>query len=240
MNGEDAPKEAQVELENRVLENQKSDSAQAQIDIATNILRQAQDLEDEANRKREQAYRLVPSLRPSTTAPTVEQTAAPQVTPSPEVTEAPESASEAPLEAPASVTEAHTTETAQLVAQLEDTVAQAQAILAEPVTIDPDLPADVAAALAAAQANFHPEAFEPSEELEEVEGNQVDTSDAAIQEFLDRAALREDKADREKWEAMQPKNPVGRPRKDGLPAGTKAEAAPPAPKKRGRPPKAKK
>jgi hypothetical protein len=73
------------------------------------------------------------------------------------------------------------------------------------------------------------------------EGNEVDTSDEAIQEFLDRVALREDMADREAWLASQPKNPVGRPRKDGLPAGSvgKEPPAPPAPKKRGRPPKAK-
>lgn len=224
MNGEDAPKEVHQELENRVLENQKTDSQQAQIDIAENILRQAQDLEDEANRKREQAYRLVPSLRP-------------QVTASPEVTEA-------SVPVPESVTEVHTTEEAPLVTQLEETIAQAQAIIAKPVEISPDLPADVAAALAAAQADFHPEVFEVVDSNEIVEGNQVDTSDAALQEFLDRAALREDKADKEKWEAMQPKNPVGRPRKDGMPAGSKvAESpvdAPAAVKKRGRPPKAKK
>jgi hypothetical protein len=218
MNGEDAPVEVKTELENRVLENQKADVAQSQVDIAQNILRQAEDLEAEAARKREQAYRMVPQLRP-------------QVTASPEVTEAsaPALAPEAPLEAPASVTE---------VEELSEAV-----LVPEVITpaVDPSLPPEVAAALAAAQAEFNPEAFVATEvaDADEVEGNQVDTSDAAIQEFLDRAALREDKADKEKWEAMQPKNPVGRPRKDGTPAGSKAEPAP-APKKRGRPPKAKK
>lgn len=214
MNGEDAPKEVPQELENRVLENQKSDVKQAQIDIAENILRQAQDLEDEAARKREQAYRLVPNLRPAAQASETLQ-----VTASPEVTEASVPAPETPAEAPVVLTEA---------------VDVPAALEIKPVAIDPTLPADVAAALAAAQADFQPEAFEIVEE-----GNQVDTSDAAIQEFLDRAALREDKADKEKWEAMQPKNPVGRPRKDGTPAGSKAEPVP-APKKRGRPPKAQK
>lgn len=219
MNSEDSPEEQKVELENRVLENQKSDSQQAQIDIAENILRQAQDLEDEAARKREQAYRLVPNLRPRTTAATDSQ-----VTASPEVTETSETVTEDTLEAPASVSEGQE---------------EVQAIQVAPVEIDPTLPADVQAALAAAQAEFDPEAFVDEYTDGEIEGNQVDTSDAAIQEFLDRAALRADKADKEKWEAMQPKNPVGRPRKDGTPAGSKAEPVP-APKKRGRPPKAKK
>jgi hypothetical protein len=77
---------------------------------------------------------------------------------------------------------------------------------------------------------------------DEDEGNQVDTSDDAVQAFLDRVAHREDLADKELQASLQPKQPVGRPRKDGLPAGTKTGeiAAPePAPKKRGRPPKAK-
>ena len=92
----------------------------------------------------------------------------------------------------------------------------------------------MAAALAAAQAAFVPQAFEEVEE-----GNQVDTSDEAVQAFLDRAAFREDQADKELQESLRPKAPVGRPRKDGLPAGTKAEAPAPVAKKRGRPPKAK-
>ena len=233
MNGEDAPKEETTELENRVLENQKSDSAQAQIDIAENILRQAQDLEDEAARKREQAYRLVPSLRPRV-APTViasgegnpfaEATAAPQVTASPEVTEASVTVTEDTLESPVSVTEG------------QEAMEATQVV---PEFLDPTLPAEVQAALAAAQAEFNPEAYVDEYADADIEGNQVDTSEDAIQEFLDRAALRADKADKEKWEAMQPKNPVGRPRKDGAPAGSKAEPVP-APKKRGRPPKAKK
>ena len=230
MNGEDAPKEVHQELENRVLENQKTDSQQAQIDIAENILRQAQDLEDEANRKREQAYRLVPSLRP-------------QVTASPEVTEA-------SVPAPESVTETQATEVAEHAAAnegmtLADPVEASSFHIADEVDVS-SLPDDVKLALHAAAADLEKQIIQAQvvESNEIVEGNQVDTSDAALQEFLDRAALREDKADKEKWEAMQPKNPVGRPRKDGLPAGTKvAESpvdAPAAVKKRGRPPKAKK
>jgi hypothetical protein len=215
MNGEEAPKEAEVQLENRILENQKSETVQAQVDIAQNIIRQAEDLEAEASRKREQAYRMVPELRP-------------QVTDSPEVIEASVTALEAPV---APVEQVEVTEAVQLnVAENSQPEVVVEAI-------DPTLPDDVKAALAAAQASFVPVIEEG-----DVEGNQVDTSDSAIQEFLDRAALREDKEDKEKWAAMQPKNPVGRPRKDGQPAGNKDAlvATPQAPKRRGRPPKAKK
>ncbi len=226
MNGEDAPKTPDVQLENRILENQKSDSAQAQMDIAQNILRQADDIEAiaaaEAKRKREQAYRLVPELRPV-------ENAEPQVTASPEVTEASEIATETTLEAPQAPVEQE--EAIEATAQVSEAETLSENVAVE---IDPTLPADVQAALQAAAFDF--QAYVPPVEAEVVEGNQVDTSDLAIQEFLDRAALREDKADKEAWAAMQPKNPVGRPRKDGTPAGSK-EAAP---KKRGRPPKAKK
>ena len=253
INGEAAPKEPDTQLENRVLENQKSDVKQAHIDIAENILRQAQDLEDEANRKREQAYRMVPHLRP-------------QVIDSPHVTEASANArgvsgderdpSVVPLDnSPYGYGEALVlrelnriqaekaalgTPTEPVAQQLHEAAPVLPPVFESTVEdrrvfhveVDDDLPPDVIEALKASVQNFH------IEEVEE-EGNQVDTSDSAIQEFLDRAALRADKADKEKWAAMQPKNPVGRPRKDGQPAGKKVVAAP-APKKRGRPPKAKK
>jgi hypothetical protein len=227
MNGEDAPPVVDQQLENRVLENQRTDSAQAQYDIAKNIIRQAMDLEEEAARKREQAYRLVPSLRP--------EAANTQVTASPEVIETsvtvPEIVSE-PIMA---------TEVVHATAEDNMTVVEPSMAPENPIHVDTDgmaLPEEVRMALQAAT-----EELNRINGLEEMEGNQVDTSDAALQEFLDRAALREDKADKEKWAAMQPKKPVGRPRKDGLPAGTKASelvATAPAPKKRGRPPKAKK
>jgi len=214
INNEEAPEDQKVNLDNRILENQKADQAQGQLDVATNILRQAEDLEAEAAKKREQAYRLVPSLRP-------------QVTPSPEVTEASETAQdsstvEVPLEAP--------TEPAQ-----DQSLMAAPSTPTEPeLIIDPTLPDDVKAALEAA----HIQLTETAQVIiNDTEGNQVDSSDDAVQAFLDRVAHREDLADKELQESLKPKNPVGRPRKDGLPAGTKPEAAP---KKRGRPPKAKK
>ena len=238
MNGEDAPPEVNLELENRVLENQRTDSSQAQHDIANNILRQARDLEEEANRKREQAYRLVPSLRPD-----AQGNVNPQVTGSPAVIEA---AAPAP-EMPADVIEATAIDqtTVEEAVTVVEPVAPQSMVLVEDTDVA-GLPDDVKAALQAAAEELNRSVAIPVEYNAEVEGNQVDTSDAALQEFLDRAALREDKANKEKWEAMQPKNPVGRPRKDGQPAGTKAKvgelaATPaPAPKKRGRPPKAKK
>lgn len=223
MNGEDAPKVEETKLDNRILENQKADSAQAQLDIANNILQQAQDLEDAAAAKREQAYRLVPELRP-------------QVTASPEVTEA----SETVIEAPAVPVEAQhdTVDAIQHVAEVVEPV------IVPEIVVDNDLPDDVKAALEAAVADLNNvEVLQAEDTHEEVEGNQVDTSDEALQAFLDRAAHREDAANKELQESLKPKNPVGRPRKDGAPAGSTkpGEIAPtaPAPKKRGRPPKAK-
>lgn len=236
MNGEDAPPEVNQELENRVLENQRTDSAQAQHDIANNILRQARDLEEEANRKKEQAYRLVPSLRPD-----AEGNTNPQVTASPAVI-----AAAVPVpETPTDVIEATATDQTTIEGVMVATEpAETQSMVIVEDTDVAGLPADVRAALQAAADELNRVVSIPAEYDTDVEGNQVDTSDAALQEFLDRAALREDKADKEKWEAMQPKNPVGRPRKDGAPAGTKAKVGEQAtvsvPKKRGRPPKAKK
>lgn len=227
MNGEDAPKVEETKLDNRILENQKADSAQAQLDIANNILQQAQDLEDAAAAKREQAYRLVPSLRP---------TADEQVTASPEVTEASETAIEAPV---APVEAQHDT-----VDAIQHVAEPVEPFIVPEVVSDPDLPDDVKAALEAAVADLNKvEVLQAEDTHEEVEGNQVDASDEAIQAFLDRAAHREDAANKELQESLKPKNPVGRPRKDGAPAGSTkpGEIAPaaPAPKKRGRPPKAK-
>lgn len=225
INGNPEAVEEPQNLENRVLENQKADSTQAQIDIAQNILQQAADLEAEAAKKREQAYRLVPALRP-------------QVTASPEVTEASVPAAEAPL-APVEV-QHDVIEVPAVAAEPEIVDAPVEApVLVPEVVADPDLPADVLAALEAAQIEIQTYTAPVVAEVE-VEGNQVDTSDDAVQAFLDRVAHRVDAADKELQASLKDKQPVGRPRKDGLPAGTKPEVAPPAPKKRGRPPKAKK
>lgn len=242
INGNPETVETPEKLENRVLENQKSDSAQAQIDIAQNMLQQAQDLENAANAKREQAYRLVPNLRP-------------QVTDSPEVIEASVSADESTIkatevvaDAPESVTEDHTTYTAEHVASNEgmtvlEPVETPSFHVADEVDVS-GLPDDVKMALHAAAAELVKQTSVATDDHDDLEGNQVDTSDAAVQAFLDRAAHREDMANKELQESLKPKAPVGRPRKDGLPAGTKVAEAPVdvpvAVKKRGRPPKAKK
>lgn len=215
--------EKPVELENRILENQKADADGSQRAVAMNILRQAEDLEAEAAKKREQAYRAYPALRPASSEP-VETSG--ETPPSPHVTEASASATEHPLSAPQMINEGlsddQTIQDYQMASDLLE------------VEIDPDLPPEVAEALKASLK----QGFLPEEETEpQVEGNQVDSSERAILDFLARVALREDRADKEKWEAMQPKNPVGRPRKDGLPAGTKPEPVAKTPKKRGRPPK---
>jgi len=235
MNGQDAPPEVNEALENRILENQKTDSTQAQHDIANNILRQAQDLEEEAARKREQAYSLVPSLRPVKEGEADSANPAPQVMETQTVIEASETAPEVPAEVPA-MSDADQAPVDALMTSMAPTDVP-NVVISEEVDMA-GLPADVQAALLAAANELNRVSSLPLE-VEDVEGNQVDTSDEALQEFLDRAALREDKANKEKWEAMQPKKPVGRPRKDGAPAGTKV-ATKAAPKRRGRPPKAKK
>lgn len=216
-----------VNLENRHLENQKSDNAEQNLSIAHSILAQAVDLENEAQKKREQAYKLAPELRPSpevtgalANAPVADATIAPVGFPE----EGQYQVAEMPVDAPQ---------------MLNEGVSENEAL---PVMlVQPDLPEDVLEALKAAQLEIAEatKLHQPVSHDDAEEGNQVDSSDDAIQAFLDRAAFREDREDREKWEAMQPKNPVGRPRKDGTPAGSKAPPAP-APKKRGRPPKAKK
>jgi hypothetical protein len=228
INGNEAPAQERQTLENRVLENQRSDTVQAQEDIAHNILRQADDLSAEADKKREQAYRLVPNLRPQAEeAPKSAKKSKPQVTDSPQVTEA--------------------SGNADIPADVQAAFDAAQGTLIQPVAEyniveDADAETQTIAMVSEVPAyTFNPgdpvEEFQHVDRMVEAEGNQVDTSDDAIQAFLDRAALREDMADKEAWEAKQPKAPVGRPRKDGQPAGAK-----PLPEKprRGRPPKAKK
>lgn len=240
MKGEKESPEVNQELENRVLENQRTDSAQAQHDIANNILRQARDLEAEAAKKREQAYRLVPNLRPNADgSPFTKETPASQVMDSQAVIEASVTAPEMPSEDLEEVLAVSTNGDVFVAAEPSDTQ---NMVIVEDTDLT-GLPDDVQAALKAATEELNRTIQLPVIDSEEIDGNQVDSSDAAIREFLDRAALREDKADKEKWEAMQPKNPVGRPRKDGAPAGSKMGVlapTPPAPKKRGRPPKAKK
>lgn len=272
-----APEEQKVVLENRILENQKIDSTAAQMNIAENIIRQAQDLEGEAARKREQAYRMAPTLRP-----TEGNLADPQVTDSPEVIEA-----SVPASTPQSPAEATTPALAEDVASTEgmplsesvDAPSYTIANEADLTGLPDDVKMAVHAALAQANQGYNivesdiipaensyniveteapaapvvpaydfvgtadhtDDAEDDAVEYEDV-GNRVDTSDEAVQAFLDRAAHREDMADKELQASLQPKQPVGRPRKDGLPAGTVAPVAAPEPvaKKRGRPPKAKK
>jgi hypothetical protein len=87
---------------NRIQENQNIQANESQINTARGLLMQASDLEVEAYKKREQAYRMAPSLRPQTAA--VSQSQAPQApvapvpTPSPaEVLESLKSKVETPV-----------------------------------------------------------------------------------------------------------------------------------------------
>lgn len=62
-----------------------------------------------------------------------------------------------------------------------------------------------------------------SEEDEEVsieDTNVIEVTDDRLLEFLDRAAFRQDKAAGIAAADAEPKRPVGRPRKDGSPAGS--------------------
>jgi hypothetical protein len=64
--------EAQVPTEdkfNRIAQNLQVDASEQQMQIASTILREALDLEREANRKKAQAYKLVPQLDPDYMAP---------------------------------------------------------------------------------------------------------------------------------------------------------------------------
>lgn len=200
--------EQHAELQNRHLENQKVQAANEQIDVAKNLLIQAADLEAAAAAKRAEAFRVAPSLRPDAPAP-VEAPAAPV-----EASVAPEAP--APFNA-AEQTATQTAPTGDEVIAERITNALERSVFTVEVD-DTDLPPDVAQALQAAmeQANvgpiFLPEDEEPA--------HAVDTSEDSIQQFLDRAAYREDKANKVFQESLQPKRPVGRPRKDGTPTGS--------------------
>lgn len=52
------------DLQNRYAENQKASEVQSQVTMAVGLIRQAEDLENEARAKRERAYNIAPSLRP--------------------------------------------------------------------------------------------------------------------------------------------------------------------------------
>lgn len=203
-------------LENRILENQRSDREEGHLNVARNILMQAADLEAEANRKREQAYRMAPSLRPL-----IEST--------------PERPVEPDYHNIESRTEPDHPDANDASTGTVDVIQKEDGEKSVMVDIE-DLPADVAKAYL---ASLEKEAGDTTLPFPETETSSTDVSDDLVQAFLDRAAFREDRSDREKWEAMQPKKPVGRPRNDGQPAGSKPEVAPSAPKKRGRPPKVK-
>jgi hypothetical protein len=188
----------QTDLENRHLENQKVDASEAQIATAQNLLIQAADLQAEADKKREQAYRMAPALRPAASAPA------------------------APVEAPAAP--AATVET---IATVEDISPVPPAVPFDAGVVDTsDLPADVAAAFqaaveqAATVTETQAEILTESVDSDEDAAHAVDAGDDAIQAFLDRAAFREDRANKIATEAAEPKRPVGRPRKDGSPAGS--------------------
>lgn len=245
-----APKpETDSEINNRVLENQKDQKDEGKYTMAKGMLSQAEDLQREANRKREQAYKMYPGLRPSENdvSPEEGQTqlgAVPLADSSQEPVEGLESA-DAIETTVVDVVETVMLDEAETATVIVETIDQHNIF-----SVDVEgMPADVAEAFLKAQMDLMngppillEEEFvkdnqfyvpEESTEDDEIEvAHEIDTSDDAIQAFLDRAALREDMANKEAWEAMQPKKPVGRPRKDGAPAGS---IAPPPKRKPGRP-----
>jgi hypothetical protein len=185
--------EVQKDLENRHLENQKIDATEQEEATARNLLFQAADLEAEASKKREQAYRIAPTLRPVSEAPAV------------------------PVEAPAAPE--------AIVEAAEEAQPLPPAVPFETDVDVADLPPDVADAYMAAVAQVNTVSETEAEMLSESDAPEeaahaVDTDDDAIRAFLDRAAYREDRANKIATEAAEPKRPVGRPRKDGSPAGS--------------------
>lgn len=210
MNGQTTPTVESANLDNRILENQKAEKVQEQVAMAKNILAQAADLEAEANRKREQAYRLAPSLRPDNGVNTFAPAAAAPVV---------EQALEAPV-APVQVQEAVSPVTATPI--IPEAPQAPMAFVDDSGDLDPEM----AKILQEAQnqlaqgPQFIPET-EVSDEAEETEAaHGIDPTDDRLQEFLARAAAREDAENKAAIEAQQPKRPVGRPRKDGSPAGS--------------------
>ncbi len=199
----------QTILENRHLENQKVDLTDAQVATANNLLHQARDLENEAAKKREQAYRIAPTLRP--------------IDP---VSGTPVDALSAPEVVAADVAATPQT-TVEEIASVIDISPEPDAPIVpfDSATDVSDLPADIADAYLKALEDAKTPPVLLAEDLtheeDEDAAHAVDTSDDAIQAFLDKAAFREDKANKIATEAAEPKRPVGRPRKDGAPAGSK-------------------
>lgn len=190
--------EVRNELENQHIENLKANQTDEKAAIARSLLIQANDLEQAAAKKREEAFRMFPELREGA----IDSPANPVVA---------EEHSEEPV-----------AEEAPVVA--EETVAESPDAATPPVVevdtiVDPDLPEDVAAAYAATIELAQREAEVAATDADHA----VDTSDESLEAFLDRAAYREDKANKVAQESAEPKRPVGRPRKDGTPAGSSRE-----------------
>lgn len=187
--------EVREELANQHIENQKVDENDKRLGIAKSLLQQASDLEYSANKKREEAYQMFPGLRPAAAV------------------------TEMPVEAPV-VEEAMATIQEPPVVEPTLEEATAPVVAMEEVDEQDDLPPEVAEAYAAAleQAKATESAV-----LNEDAAHAVDTSADAVEDFLDRAAAREDKANKVAKKAAEPKKPVGRPRKDGTPAGSARE-----------------
>lgn len=218
-------------IQNRHAENHKAAAAEEQLAVANNILIQARDLEAQAAAKREQAYQLAPSLRPNQAAP-----AAP-IPHDGDAQLAMEDGAATVLVRPGSepvIEEA----TPELVTGGTDgiTYSITPEAIAEAKELGLDLEAEVRRAVelqAALEQQFREEAIESesaqAEEAQQVDvdaeeeispAHGIDLDDAKLQEFLDRAAYRADKEAGELAAQQAPKRPVGRPRKDGQPAGS--------------------
>ena len=92
---------AQTDRFNQHVQNQNAGVNERNLGIANNLLIEAQMLESEANRKREQAYQQAPSLRPAPApAPAPTPRLAPQRRPAPAAAAAAAAAAPAPVAAP--------------------------------------------------------------------------------------------------------------------------------------------
>jgi hypothetical protein len=214
-------------LQNRHTENHKAAAQEEQIAVAMNLIHQANDMASQAQRKREEAYRIAPSLRP---AENIASQLGLEVTGLAETfAPAPETVTTQVMDRPSEVVTP--TELFEDFAPVSFELSPEA--IAEAAELGIDLTGEVARAEAAQQTAvevlsevFHSEHdnYDQEDEVDASATNAVEITDDKLQEFLDRAAFRADREAGIAAENAEPKRPVGRPRKDGSPAGSKVKA----------------
>lgn len=174
---------------NHHLDNLRAEEVENKASIARNLIVQAEQLEAEARRKREQAYNTYPPIREQSVVPNTMTT---------------------PVEQNASQMAVQSNATPQVLGDLSD--------------IDPDIASDVMEVQRLLEAQnqqvMESVAKEEKNSSSDQGAHAIVPTEERLDEFLKRAAEREDSANKAAMEAQKPKRPVGRPRKDGKPAGS--------------------